>query len=147
MIITLNIQHTFLCIFVIGAECSQLPEITNGFVIDTNKQYFFGDDARVQCHRGFKLTGGSSVIKCGANQKFLNVPKCEDVNECATSQCDAASTECINTNGGFYCRCRAGFNPNLECRPIGDLGLISGGIPDESITVSSSEPGFVKEVK
>lgn len=127
------------------AECSQLPEITNGFVIDTNKQYFFGDDARVQCHRGFKLTGGSSVIKCGANQKFLNVPKCEDVNECATSQCDAASTECINTNGGFYCRCRAGFNPNLECRPIGDLGLISGGIPDESITVSSSEPGFVKE--
>lgn len=71
---------------------------------------------------------------------------CADVNECATSQCDTASTDCVNTNGGFFCRCRAGFSPNLECRPIGDLGLISGGIPDESITVSSWEQGFVKEV-
>lgn len=37
----------------------------------------FGDEARVQCHRGFKLIGGSSIIKCGPSQKFLNVPKCE----------------------------------------------------------------------
>lgn len=70
-----------------------------------------------------------------------------DVNECATSQCDSASTDCINTSGGFYCRCRTGFAPNLDCRPIGDLGLISGGIPDEAITVSGSEAGFTKEVR
>jgi hypothetical protein len=34
----------------------------------------------------------------------------------------------------------------MECRPIGDLGLISGGISDNSITVSGSEPAFTKEV-
>lgn len=34
----------------------------------------------------------------------------------------------------------------MECRPIGDLGLINGGIPDESITVSSSENGYTKSV-
>lgn len=34
----------------------------------------------------------------------------------------------------------------MECRPIGDLGLINGGIPDESITVSSSEKGYTKTV-
>lgn len=62
---------------IIGAECSKLPEIANGFITDSSKQYLFGDEARVQCNRGFKLTGGSTIIKCGPNQKFLNVPKCE----------------------------------------------------------------------
>lgn len=35
----------------------------------------------------------------------------------------------------------------MECRPIGDLGLINGGIPDESISVSSSENGYTKTVR
>lgn len=34
----------------------------------------------------------------------------------------------------------------MECRPIGDLGLINGGIPDESITVSSSENAYTRTV-
>lgn len=69
-----------------------------------------------------------------------------DINECATSQCDLASTECINNPGAFTCKCKPGFAPTMECRPIGDLGLINGGIPDESITVSSSENGYMKSV-
>lgn len=68
-----------------------------------------------------------------------------DVNECSASQCDLASTECINTPGGFHCKCRKGFAPNYECRPVGDLGLTNGGIPDDSITVSNSETGHSKE--
>lgn len=64
-------------VIITGAECSELPTIDNGFIIDPSRQYLYGDEARVQCHRGFKLTGGSSIIKCGALQKFLNVPKCE----------------------------------------------------------------------
>lgn len=77
------------------------------------------------------------------------MPKCFfliDINECAASQCDLASTECVNSLGGFHCRCKTGFAPTMECRPVGDLGLISGGIPDDSITVSGSEPAFTKEV-
>lgn len=69
-----------------------------------------------------------------------------DINECASSQCDLASTECINNPGAFTCKCKSGFVPTMECRPIGDLGLINGGIPDESITVSSSENGYTKTV-
>lgn len=69
-----------------------------------------------------------------------------DVNECAASQCDLASTECVNSLGGFHCRCKTGFAPTMECRPVGDLGMISGGISDDSITVSGSEPSFTKEV-
>lgn len=69
-----------------------------------------------------------------------------DINECAASQCDLSSTECVNSLGGFHCRCKTGFAPTMECRPVGDLGLISGGISDDSITVSGSEIPFTKEV-
>nr|CAD7258136.1 unnamed protein product [Timema shepardi] len=127
------------------AHCPEFPVVKSGFVTDVTREYYFGDEARVQCHKGYKLIG-SNIIKCGVDQKFLNVPKCEDVNECANSQCDTASSECINTPGSFHCRCRKGFAPNLECRPVGDLGLTTGGIPDESITVSSEEPGFGKSL-
>ncbi|XP_012280254.1 sushi, von Willebrand factor type A, EGF and pentraxin domain-containing protein 1 [Orussus abietinus] len=125
------------------AQCPVLPTIKNGFLVDGRRQYFFGDDATVQCNRGYKLTG-PNVIQCGPQQKFENVPSCEDVNECATNQCDLASTECINTPGSFICKCKSGFAPTTECRSISDLGLINGGVPDESITVSSSEKGYSK---
>jgi hypothetical protein len=69
-----------------------------------------------------------------------------DVNECANSQCDLASSECLNTAGAFHCRCRKGFAPNLECRPVGDLGLTTGGIPDDAITVSDEETDYDKTV-
>jgi len=69
-----------------------------------------------------------------------------DVNECANSQCDLASSECINTAGAFHCRCRKGFAPNLECRPVGDLGLTTGGIPDDAITVSDEEVDYDRTV-
>lgn len=67
-----------------------------------------------------------------------------DINECSTSQCDLASTECTNTPGSFFCKCKKGFTATSECRPVGDLGLANGGIPEESITVSSSEEGYSK---
>jgi len=60
----------------IGARCLQFPVIKNGFVTDTSHDYYFGDEARVQCYKGYKLTG-SNIIKCGVGQEFLNPPKCE----------------------------------------------------------------------
>lgn len=69
-----------------------------------------------------------------------------DINECASSQCDQASTECVNTAGSFHCKCRAGFVGSMECRPVGDLGFTTGGIPDEAITVSGLEAGYSKDV-
>jgi len=60
----------------IGAHCPQFPVIKNGFVTDTSRDYYFGDEARVQCYKGYKLTG-SNIIKCGVGQEFLNPPKCE----------------------------------------------------------------------
>ncbi|KAH1029276.1 uncharacterized protein LOC109533262 isoform X1 [Dendroctonus ponderosae] len=125
------------------ARCPSLPEIGNGLITDRARTYYYTDEARVQCFKGFKLIG-NSILKCGDNQQFNNAPKCEDINECISSQCDVASTECVNTAGSFQCKCRKGFAPTNECRPVADLGLINGGIPDESITVSGNEAGYDK---
>ena len=61
---------------VLGAKCPLLPTIKNGFIVDTTREYFYGDEARVQCNRGYKLSG-SNIIQCGPNQRFDNVPTCE----------------------------------------------------------------------
>lgn len=137
--------YFLLILYILGAPCPKFPKIKNGLITDTSRMYYFNDEARVQCYKGYKLVG-SSIMRCGENQEFENPPKCDDINECISSQCDVASTECVNTPGAFSCKCRKGFTPTLECRPVGDLGLINGGIPDESISVSSTEPGYDKEV-
>lgn len=124
-------------------RCYDFPEVDDGFIVDSTRKYYYGDEARVQCFKGYKLNG-TNIIKCSSEQTFESVPTCEDINECSTSQCDLASTECTNTPGSFYCKCKKGFAPTLECRPVGDLGLANGGIPEESIVVSSTEEGYSK---
>ena len=74
------------------------------------------------------------------------MPQCVDKNECDAFQCDFKSTECENTNGSYHCKCREGFAPNLECRPVTDLGVADGGIPDEGLIVSGEEEGYPKEL-
>lgn len=124
-------------------HCHRIPEVKNGFIVDKERKYFFGDEARVQCYKGYKLNG-TNIIRCSSEQNFENVPTCEDINECNQSQCDLASTECKNAAGSFQCKCKKGFAPTTECRPVGDLGLANLGIDDDSITVSSTEPGYFK---
>ncbi|KAG0433549.1 hypothetical protein HPB47_019805, partial [Ixodes persulcatus] len=126
------------------AQCLDLPAIENGFVVDARRAYYFEDEAKVQCHKGYRLEG-NHVITCGPNQTFTNLPTCRDINECASSSaCDSASTICTNTSGGFFCKCKKGFEPNLDCRPVGDLGLSNAAIPDTSIKVSGTEGGYHK---
>lgn len=126
-------------------RCYEFPEVKNGFVVDTTRQYYYSDEARVQCYKGFKLNG-TAIIKCDTDQTFRNPPTCEDINECTISQCDLASTECMNTPGSFHCKCKAGFTTTTECRPVIDLGLSTNGVADESIIVSSTEEGYNKNV-
>lgn len=57
-------------------------------------------------------------------------------------QCDVASTVCQNKAGSYHCQCKDGFEPNLDCRPVLNLGLSDGGIPDEAITASGEEEGM-----
>lgn len=57
-------------------RCYEFPEVKNGFIVDSTRQYFFGDEARVQCYKGYKLNG-TNIIKCSADQGFDNVPTCD----------------------------------------------------------------------
>lgn len=129
-----------------GAKCPILPEIENGFLTEIQQTFLFGDETKVQCHRGYKLVG-QSIIRCGPNQTFTNLPECIDIDECSVSSCDTASTICTNTPGSFFCKCKNGFAPNPQCRPVGDLGLANGIIPDKSIMVSGTEQGYNKNVR
>ena len=33
-------------------QCYEFPEIENGFVVEKDRTYFYGDEARVECHKG-----------------------------------------------------------------------------------------------
>ena len=72
--------------------------------------------------------------------------KFKDINECAVSKCDLSSTDCANTAGSFHCKCRTGFVPNLDCRPVADLGIGAGAIPSDSIYISGNEGNYTAEV-
>ena len=43
--------------------------------MESQRNFLFGDVAKVQCHRGYRLEG-SPVITCGPDQNFTNVPAC-----------------------------------------------------------------------
>lgn len=141
-------------------SCVAPSLIPNGYLMHSNGsiltgstsslagKFLFEDELKVQCHRGYRLIGPSS-IKCTGTHDFSMAPSCEDENECDssaihTSVCDAASSTCENTPGGFHCRCKPGFEPNLDCRPASDLGLSNHVLSDSSIQVSSAESGFEK---
>ena len=53
---------------------------------------------------------------------------------------------CTNTEGSHYCKCKEGMEPIMECRPVIDLGLANGGLPDSSIYASGTEEGYSKNM-
>ncbi|KAF4522838.1 hypothetical protein B566_EDAN008100 [Ephemera danica] len=130
----------------LASQCPALPDLAHGNATILNGGgRSYGTIIRFECHSGF-VRSGPPVVLCMSNGTWSGeVPVCTHVNECASSGCDLASTECVNTPGAFNCKCRRGFAPSLDCRPVGDLGLSTGGIPDEAISVSSSERGYDKE--
>ena len=140
-------------------RCHKFPELENGHIFDKDREYYYGDQTKAECYKGYSrnatvvddtVVGSSSnIITCGPDGIFTGVPKCEDKNECDAFMCDFKSTECENLPGGYHCKCRSGFEPNLECRDVADLGLLDGpqrGVADESIIVSGAEPGYPKEM-
>ena len=57
-------------------RCFTFPEIENGYIVDKSSEYYYGDQAKVECHRGYNRIG-SNIINCGDDQQFTNLPKCE----------------------------------------------------------------------
>lgn len=44
--------------------------------MDRTRQYFYTDEARIQCYKGYKQIG-SNIVKCSADQEFDTLPTCE----------------------------------------------------------------------
>eukprot|EP00117_Sycon_ciliatum_P025789 scpid98240/ scgid21326/ Sushi, von Willebrand factor type A, EGF and pentraxin domain-containing protein 1; Polydom len=75
--------------------------------------YSPGQNTTVQCLPGFVLQGISQLLCDSSGQWSTALPKCLDVNECATSlyNCSGNST-CNNTLGSYTCECNDGFFGN-----------------------------------
>ncbi|XP_061667359.1 thrombomodulin-like [Syngnathoides biaculeatus] len=60
--------------------------------------------------------GGSHACKCHAGYALApDWKSCEDVDECERpGVCVGADEECVNTRGGFECRCKDGFEKEEE---------------------------------
>ena len=52
------------------------------------------------------------MCSCYTGYQFKNASntKCEDINECNLPNDCHPFAECFNTNGSYYCQCKAGYN-------------------------------------
>lgn len=91
-----------------------MPDIKNGVIVNSEREYYFEDSTKVICRPGFRPTG-TDIIRCLANQTFSVHPDCRDIDECAEGQsgCFPSSTRCENMPGGYQCKCLDGFEPQL----------------------------------
>ncbi|XP_069460068.1 adhesion G protein-coupled receptor E5 isoform X2 [Ambystoma mexicanum] len=66
-----------------------------------------GDNAKCTCHAGFENQRGEATFN---SEIHLS---CDDINECRGSmkvQC-GPNAGCTNTQGGYYCSCASGYQP------------------------------------
>ncbi|XP_065178731.1 uncharacterized protein LOC135809326 [Sycon ciliatum] len=107
------------------ALCST-PVIVNGVangsvVVVANSTADFYSSVVYTCNGGYSLSSDRATIQCSVvndNPEFTLPPRCDDINECASSahNCDSSAT-CTNTVGSFTCACNAGFYGNgTSCR-------------------------------
>lgn len=97
--------------FLLELVCSNLPEIQNGRIATNLPGILeFDDEAKIVCDPGFR-SNGAETVKCLADQKLSDVPKCADIDECSeqTANCPSKSTICKNMPGGYFCECKSGF--------------------------------------
>uniref|UniRef100_A0A183C3F4 Fibropellin-1 n=1 Tax=Globodera pallida TaxID=36090 RepID=A0A183C3F4_GLOPA len=116
-------------------RCTNLPLVENGefhWHLEDKKwpetrkrsapitELLFGESLRVECRHGFRSMGAETV-KCLANQTLSGAPECRDIDECAEklANCASKSSQCVNTPGGYHCRCLKGFTPQNMCAETG----------------------------
>ena len=77
------------------------------------------------CYPMAKCTSDASGYKCECGDGFDE--NCDDIDECATldDACEGEKTECVNFEGGFVCKCRAGFQFDDKMGCVGKLFFLS----------------------
>jgi hypothetical protein len=83
-----------------------------------------GHSVSVACRKGYEQTSGEggTTYTCSNGQLTGNHIVCQDVNECTGGEavCDLTSSTCVNTDGGYRCQCKPGFQANAqgECKSM-----------------------------
>ena len=66
-------------------RCYDFPQISNGYIKDSDSEFYYGDTARAECFKGYNMIG-NNVLTCSDDQTFTGVPTCQDKDECAQGQ-------------------------------------------------------------
>ena len=58
--------------------------------------------------------GGARMCVCPSGYTGDGVSACDNIDECTDGghTCDEATSDCIDTNGSYFCACKAGFEGN-----------------------------------
>ncbi|XP_048586192.1 fibulin-5-like [Nematostella vectensis] len=109
----------------LGCLTTALPVyVHNIFPLDINEC-----NGNHSCEYKCQNTYGSYKCLCPAGKEVVDGFKCKDVDECASGHhyCYWKSSTCVNTEPGYYCKCKPGYYPappphngNLTC--FGKLG-------------------------
>uniref|UniRef100_A0AC35U7X4 Sushi, von Willebrand factor type A, EGF and pentraxin domain-containing protein 1 n=1 Tax=Rhabditophanes sp. KR3021 TaxID=114890 RepID=A0AC35U7X4_9BILA len=95
--------------------CNNIPTINHGeFGVSSLE---FGAEAKVSCDEGYVPSTTGDTIKCLATQVISGEVQCVDVDECAihSNICDSETSICKNTNGGYECVCKSGYENPKKC--------------------------------
>ncbi|XP_065835763.1 signal peptide, CUB and EGF-like domain-containing protein 1 [Oscarella lobularis] len=124
-------------------NCAKLHTPHNGKLSSSNKDH--GETVLISCDRNYMLPKGASrSLKCNDGAWSHAVPTCVDIDECAsTSKPHGCSHRCINSDGGFRCECRLGYdlyNNGKSCAKKCPNGCSSHGFCNQKKAPSGSAP-------
>ncbi|XP_060068909.1 fibrillin-2-like [Ylistrum balloti] len=88
-----------------GIHCQDVDECQNG---------------DHQCRYACKNLVGTFMCVCPEGYREVGHNDCRDIDECATLRDVCRNGRCINTIGGYRCRCQPGFSTSLDGRECRD---------------------------
>ncbi|XP_076799587.1 uncharacterized protein LOC143444282 [Clavelina lepadiformis] len=95
-------------------RCGMPPSTRHGSYAgesDSSAIYRISQEVTYTCNAYYEISGQNPIFCLPSGEWSHDAPNCVDINECQQDLC-GPNTDCENTIGGFFCRCKEGFYLN-----------------------------------